>query len=469
MPVQSILVIEDEETISNPFVAFLKSQDFSKVKNVATFAEAEKMLLSNRFDLIFLDVNLPDGLGVDLIPLIQKESARLDPQRKSHVIMLSGIAASEMIVKCMQQGAIDYITKPFTLDVIKERIKRVDALIDATSIDDSKNESSIVGESNVIKNLRAVVKKIAPVSATVLIHGGSGTGKELVAREIYKNSNRATMPFVAFNCAVLQETLFESELFGHEKGSFTGAISQRIGRFEEANGGTILLDEISEMSTNLQAKLLRVLQEGTFERVGSNITRHVDVRVIATTNRDLTLSVKKGEFREDLYHRLAVVPVRVPLLHERGDDILVLATHFLKTMSKKYGYKSQAFTQSAKDGLMAYTWPGNVRELKNCIERAVIFSHNEPVIDLPVMPVVEVSRLVHANEDQIIHPIVSPPLKKETSDSLFEAEKKHVFLILEKTGGHRKMAADRLGITDRALRYKLRKYGTQHPLGEASR
>jgi transcriptional regulator with GAF, ATPase, and Fis domain len=319
-----------------------------------------------------------------------------------------------------------------------------------------------------------------------MISGENGTGKELVANEIFLNSYRANKPFIKVNCAAISETLIESEFFGHEKGSFTGATEQRDGRFELADGGTILLDEISEISLALQAKLLRVLQEREFERVGGNKTIKVDVRVIATTNRDLLKSVEKGEFREDLYYRLNVFPIRVPPLRERTGDVEILANHFLERFAKEHGLKSAGFSESGIAGLLAHHWPGNVRELQNVVERAAILAEPGAPIGADLMGLAVPAGFVAPTPAPAPAPkpiplaaveteIPTPPPAAETPAPpngeivpLHELEKRAIFEALEKTNGNRTQAAELLQISIRTLRNKLAEYREQVPEGEAA-
>jgi len=335
---------------------------------------ARKILARDSFDLVFLDLRLPDGEGTDLLEEI---TAKTDGPM---VVMMTGYGSVESAVSCMQMGAFDYVVKPFSFDqieVVVDKVASFDKMRRVTKyyVEESDTRSSdIVGESLPIKKLKTLVDKVAKTEATVLITGENGTGKELVARELYRNSMLAKQPYIRVNCAAISETLMESEFFGHEKGAFTGATDRREGRFELADGGTILLDEISEISPALQAKLLRVLQEKEFERVGGNKTIEVKVRVIATTNRNLLEEVEKGNFREDLYYRLNVFPISVPPLRERGKDILLLANTFLGRHARRHGNEKISFSKNCEKAILGHGWPGNVRELENALERAVILA-----------------------------------------------------------------------------------------------
>ena len=313
------------------------------------------------------------------------------------VVMMTGYGSVESAVSCMQMGAFDYVVKPFSFDqieVVVDKVASFDKMRRVTKyyVEESDTRSSdIVGESDPIKKLKNLVDKVAKTEATVLITGENGTGKELVARELYRNSMLAKQPYIRVNCAAISETLMESEFFGHEKGAFTGATERREGRFELADGGTILLDEISEIAPSLQAKLLRVLQEKEFERVGGNKTIEVKVRVLATTNRNLLEEVEKGDFREDLYYRLNVFPIAVPALKERGDDILLLANTFLHRHSRRHGIEKISFSRNCEKAIVSHHWPGNVRELENAVERAVILADAGKKIEADLLGIADVT------------------------------------------------------------------------------
>jgi DNA-binding NtrC family response regulator len=309
--------------------------------------------------------------------------------------MMTGHGTIESAVSCMRAGAFDYLIKPFSPGQIEIILKKADSYRQLVKVnryfsEQDGGDGDLLGRSPAMIRLRQLVERVAPTDATVLITGENGTGKEMIARELYRHSPRRNEPYIKINCAALSENLIESELFGHEKGSFTGATDRREGRFELANRGTLLLDEVSEIPPNLQAKLLRVLQEREFERVGGTKTIKVNVRLLATSNRDLMQFVEKGHFRSDLYYRLNVFPVQVPPLRERAEDILVLAEAFLRRCARKHGLKIPGFSDTASAALAAYPWPGNVRELQNTIERAVILSETgRPIstaaLGLPVL------------------------------------------------------------------------------------
>jgi DNA-binding NtrC family response regulator len=398
--------------------------------------------------------------------------------------MVTGFGSIESAVACMRAGAFDYVLKPFSpsqIEVILKKAQTYRQLVKVNSLlsdDPEDDDALLVGRGAAMTRLRQLIDRVAPTDATVLITGESGTGKEMIAREFYRRSPRRGQPFIKVNCAAVSQTLIESEFFGHERGAFTGATERREGRFELANSGTLLLDEVSEIPPSLQAKLLRVLQEREFERVGGSRTIKVNVRIIATSNRDLMANVAQGEFRQDLYYRLNVFPVHVPALRERVDDIPLLADHFLRRFARKHGVKVTGFSEAARAALLAYRWPGNVRELQNTIERAVILSESGKAVtpDALGLPgefnaaassgAKEVAEArepatngVHAES----HDISIPPVAGFADGSkpvlrLDALEKQAIRAALRQTGGNRTQAAIALGISIRTLRNKLQEY-----------
>ena len=475
MAVEKVLVIDDEPFIRRTFEEVLRGKRYG-VSSAGTLADAERLMKRDQFDLVFLDVRLPDGEGT---AFLEKMFKGLNPPL---AIMMSGFGTVESAVECMRLGAFDYLLKPFSISQIDVLVKKAETYRQMVRVNqylasELTSSKELVGESEPILMLREVLRKVAPTEATVLIQGENGTGKELVAQAIYHASGRANQPYIRVNCAALSESLMESEFFGHEKGSFTGATERREGRFELANGGTLLLDEISEISPRLQAKLLRVLQEREFERVGGTKTIQVDVRVLATTNRDLGKSVEKGDFREDLYYRLNVFPVAVPPLRERKGDVELLARHFLNHFCKQHGKADVALTPECISILEAHRWPGNVRELQNTVERAVILS--EP--GMPLSPVVlglgegtgfpvsvrlpsrQGKGTVRASAAETrggahINGSTGAGARSEVDLPLAEIEKKHILRVLESCGDNRTRAAEALGISIRTLRNKLQEY-----------
>jgi len=484
MSLEKILIIDDEPIVCKALREILPKKRFS-VAMAGTIAEAEAALTHEKYDLVFSDVRLPDGSGQDFLERIM---AAGEPPL---VVMMTGYGSIESAVSCMRAGAYDYLLKPFTPDIIEVLLKKAESFGQLVKVNrilsESGDEGDLLGDSPVMRRLRQLILKVAPTDATVLLTGESGTGKEMVARELYRNSPRKSAPFIKVNCAAVSETLMESEFFGHERGAFTGATERREGRFELANGGTLLLDEISEIPMHLQAKLLRVLQEKEFERVGGNKTIKCNVRILATSNRDLLHSVAEGKFRQDLYYRLNVFPIHVPPLRERADDVVLLADAFLKRYARKHGVKSPGWAPEAAASIGGYSWPGNVRELQNTVERAVILAEagrpipasllNLPTMPFPVSsapaaaPVPVAAIAVAAPEPSIAAPpLTAPPVPvapapapagEEQFLSLDDLEQKHILDALRKTNGNRTQAAAILKISIRTLRNKLNLYREQ--------
>jgi DNA-binding NtrC family response regulator len=465
MSLEKILIVEDEPIVRNLLQTIFARHKYV-VSCATTLEEAKACIERESYDLMMLDLRLPDGDGQRFLEHVMVLS------QKPLVIMVTGYGTIESAVACMRAGAFDYVLKPFSpsqIEVILRKAQSYRQLVDVNKLltDDPEDDDSVlVGRSPVMVRLRQLIERVAQTDATVLVTGESGTGKEMIAREFYRQSPRRDQPYIKVNCAAISETLMESEFFGHEKGSFTGATERREGRFSLANHGTLLLDEVSEIPANLQAKLLRVLQEREFERVGGNRTIKVNVRIIATSNRDLLSYVEKGAFRQDLYYRLNVFPVIVPPLRERADDILMLAEHFLRRFARKHGVKVTGFADSARGAIMAYRWPGNVRELQNTIERAVILSEAGRLVtaaslgmpsylalnDLPPDPQLELPTGEEAAASAL------PPAGKGEIFRLDELQKQAIQAALRQTAGNRTQAAAALGISIRTLRNKLQEY-----------
>src|ERR1043166_4125638 len=371
MPIEKVIVLEDDQIVRKHLEHCLRRRRYD-VASVATIAAAQECLNKDNFDLVFLDARVPDGDGTDLLKAIQAR-----PQ-KPLAVVITGFGSVESAVECMKNGAFDYLIKPFSDEQIEVTLRKAEEFTQLIKVahyfsqESDETHQALLGQSAAMDNLRQLIRKVARTHATVLVQGESGTGKELVSRMLYKESPRAEAPFIKLNCAAIPENLIESELFGHEKGAFTGALNKREGRFELAHGGTILLDEISEISPAIQAKLLRVLQERELERVGGNRTIKVDVRVIATTNRHLEESVERKEFRQDLYLRLMVVPIGVSPLRDHKEDVALLADQFRQRFARKHGLEVLGLSLPCVKALENHSWPGNVRELQNVIERAVI-------------------------------------------------------------------------------------------------
>lgn len=474
MSFEKILIVEDELVVRNLLQSIFQRHKLP-VTCANNIAEATVQLQREQFDLMMLDIRLPDGDGQKFL-----EQVTAMPERPL-IVMVTGYGTIESAVGCMRAGAFDYVLKPFSpsqIDVILKKAQTYRQLLRVNRLlsDDPEDEDGVlVGRSPAMMRLRQLIERVAPTDATVLITGESGTGKEMVAREFYRRSPRRSQAFIKVNCAAVSENLIESEFFGHERGAFTGATERREGRFELAHQGTLLLDEVSEIPANLQAKLLRVLQEREFERVGGSRTIKVNVRIIATSNRDLIRHVEKGEFRQDLYYRLNVFPIHVPALRERVDDILFLADHFLRRFARKHGIKVTGFSDSARAALVAYRWPGNVRELQNTVERAVILSEagravTAAALGLPGdLSVAEAPPLTsEASPDETVVPgnTAVPATEPGTSVTnasgnvlrLDELEKHAIRAALRQTGGNRTQAANELGISIRTLRNKLQEY-----------
>lgn len=449
----TILVVEDDPGHLAALRTVLKSWGY-QAEGVYDGVRAVERAKETPFDLILMDVRMVAMSGIEALRRIKEYNPAIP------ILIMTAYSSVESAVEAMKAGAYDYLTKPLDFDALKivmeralehAQLKAENQALKARlgSVLDLKE---IVGKSQPMKELIEMVAMIAPSEATVLITGESGTGKELIARAIHFNSSRKGGPFVVVNCAAITETLLESELFGHERGAFTGADKRREGRFMQADKGTIFLDEIGEMSPAMQAKLLRVVQEREIQRVGSDSTIQVDVRILAATNRDLREEVSSGKFREDLFYRLNVVNLRVPALRERMDDVPLLAQHFLDKYAARNRKRVKGFTPLAMDMLLKYEWPGNVRELENALERAVILVPGE-----------------YISERELPLGITQPhPGREETAQaaksiigvtSLEELEKQAVLSALEASRGNKSDAARKLGITRRTLYKKLKGYG----------
>ena len=367
-----ILIIDDEKAIRNTLREILQYEKF-EVDEAGDGAEGLKKVESSSFDLVLCDIKMPKMDGLEVLAKLQE----LNPDLP--VVMISGHGTIETAVDAIKSGAFDYIAKPPDLNRLLVTVRN--ALDRSSLISETKTlkrkvfkTREMIGKSEQISQIKLMIDKVAPTDARVLITGSNGTGKELVARWIHEKSQRATGPLIEVNCAAIPSELIESELFGHEKGAFTSAIKQRIGKFEQANNGTLFLDEIGDMSLSAQAKVLRALQENKITRVGGEKEIQVSPRVLAATNKDLKAEIEKGNFREDLYHRLSVIVIHVPSLKERKDDIPILAEHFVKEICEDYGMPLKGFSADALNALQSKAWTGNIRELRNVIERLVILS-----------------------------------------------------------------------------------------------
>ena len=376
-----LLIIDDEAPIRTSLREILEYEGH-RISEAATGMDGVLAATKTKFDGIFCDVKMPQMDGLDVLDMLAKKGVQ------TPVVMISGHGTVDTAVASLKKGAYDFIQKPLDLNRVLVTLRNMlerEALVETTQVLKKKahkaQSHTIVGESEAIRDILSMVETVAPTEARVLVTGANGAGKELVARQIHNGSPRAEGPFVEVNCAAIPGELIESELFGHEKGAFTSAVSQRKGKFEQAQGGTLFLDEIGDMSANAQAKVLRALQEHKISRVGSDKDIAVDVRVVAATNKDLKLAIADGEFREDLYHRLAVVPIHVPALAERASDVPVLVAHFLDLLCGQGGRSVPEVSAEAMDMLAGAPWTGNVRELRNAVERLLIFCPAKGAID----------------------------------------------------------------------------------------
>ncbi|RLB01922.1 MAG: two-component system response regulator [Deltaproteobacteria bacterium] len=449
-----ILIVEDDADQREILTEYLNYRGY-KVKNAGNRSETLSFLEKESFDIVLLDWRLPDVEGQSLLEEIKEKYPLLQ------VIVITAYGSVERAVDAMKKGAYHYLTKPINLEellLLIERAQReqnlrseVKRLKDRLEILTVQYSSSIIAESQAMKKLLGLAAKVAGTDATVLILGESGTGKGMIASLIHQLSPRKEKPFLEINCAAIPEGLLESELFGYEKGAFTGAVKAKQGLFEVANGGTIFLDEIGDLPLSLQAKLLRVLEDNTFHRVGGLKKIEVDVRVVAATNHNLEGMVKEGHFREDLFWRLNVVQVAVSPLRKRKDDIIPLASYFLEKYASKHGKKITGFSREAMEMLLSYHFPGNVRELENIVERAVILSEEDLITsdDLPIS----------VKNGQDGEPMPDSFQELTLPEAVALLEKKRIEKALEEANGVKLRAASLLGISERVLRYKIDKYG----------
>ncbi len=449
-----ILVVDDELSMRE-FLSILLEREGYEVSITGSAEEALRMMDASLYDLVLSDVNMPGLSGIELLSRIKEKSP------ETAVLMLTAFSAAEQAVEAMKLGAYDYVCKPFKNEEIKQLIKnalekqglkRENTLL-KKNVSERDSFCGIIGKSQKMRELFDMIQKVAVSQSSVLILGESGTGKELAARSIHTCSQRKSKPFVAVNCGAIPEKLIESELFGHKKGSFTGAVGDRPGLFEQAEGGTLFLDEIGELPLLLQTKLLRVLQEREFKRVGDAQTRKADVRILCASNRDLESQVREGSFREDLYYRINVVQLIMPPLRERIEDIPLLIEYFCRKFQTGSQQNTTSVTPGALKKLMNHPFPGNIRELENCIERSLII--DALVISESSLPQqLLVSKMPCLTSDCDIPEtgIMLEPL-------LEELEKKYLLKALEKTNGAKKKAGELLGMSFRSFRYRLAKFG----------
>jgi DNA-binding NtrC family response regulator len=451
-----ILIVEDEEKLRRVLELQLRSADF-EVEKAGTAEEALK--LADRAGLVLTDLRLPGMSGLELIAAIRRQNTR------TPIVVMTAFGTVETAVEAMKAGAADFLLKPFSLDHLMTVLRKA---LDLRALQDENLQlreelghryefDNIVGHSRPMQEIFSTVERVAPTRATVLLAGESGVGKDLIARAIHYHSPRRDRPFVKINCTAIPENLMESELFGYEKGAFTGANTTKPGKFEQADTGTAFLDEIGDVPGSIQVKLLRVLQEREFERLGSNKVRHIDVRIVAATNQDLRAALEQGTFREDLYYRLNVVPINIPPLRERREDIPFLAEHFVTKLGLASGSRVESISEAAIEKLLGYHWPGNVRELENVLERSIVLC--------------PATRLEAADIRLDIAPRAPRPSAGDfLPDGLTLDEYEQAILreALRRADGNKSQAARLLGLTRNALRYRLSQMGMdkESPGGE---
>jgi DNA-binding NtrC family response regulator len=445
-----ILVVEDEEKLRRVIELQLASAGF-EVEKAGTAEQGLKVV--DRADLVLTDLRLPGMDGLELLAKIRQQNAVVP------VVVMTAFGTVETAVEAMKTGATDFLLKPFSLDHLMTVVNKA---LEVRALRDENRQlkeelgrryefDNIIGRSAPMQEIFATITRVAPSRATVLLAGESGVGKDLIARAIHFHSPRRDRPLVKINCTALPENLMESELFGYEKGAFTGAATSKPGKFEQADTGTVFLDEIGDVPASIQVKLLRVLQEREFERLGSNVTRHIDVRVIAATNQDLRAALEQGTFREDLYYRLNVVPLNIPPLRERKEDIPFLAGHFIHKLAPDTGSNVESITDAAMNKLLAYHWPGNVRELENVIERSLVMATGT-TLDAPDIRL-EMAPRSRQQPDE--HPFLPEGM------SLDQYEQEIIREALRRADGNKSQAARLLGLTRNALRYRLTQMGLE--------
>ncbi len=449
---RTVLVVDDEKNYRIVLEDLLEEEGY-KVLTAASAAEALDLIRSNPVDTVLTDIKMPGMSGVELLERITD----LDPDLP--VILMTAYAEVDQAVGAMKKGALDHIQKPFDNEDVKRAVARgveKHSLIKNIRYLETELQTvwgSIVGKSKAMEKVFSMMKRVADTPTTVLVSGESGTGKELIARGLHHASSRNSRPFVSINCAAIPETLLESELFGYEKGAFTGAAGLKRGKFEFADGGTLFLDEVGEMSLRLQVKLLRVLQEQEFQRVGGNRDIRVDVRIVAATNKDLREQVEKGRFRQDLFFRLNVVHIQAPPLRERRDDIPFLVAHFVDRFVSKLGRTVRSVEPEVIQAFYRYYWPGNVRELENVIERAVVLSKGGTITPEDLPPEIRESPEIERGLDTLIS------WEKGLSDTLDAIEERMIRQALIRADNVQTQAAKILGVSRSNLQYKMKKYG----------
>ncbi|HEY1242925.1 MAG TPA: sigma-54 dependent transcriptional regulator [Bryobacteraceae bacterium] len=444
-----VLVVEDEEKLRRVIELQLTSAGFDVDK---TASAEEGIKIVDRADLVLTDLRLPNMDGLQLLSLIRRQNSQVP------VVVMTAYGSIETAVESMKAGATDFLLKPFSLDHLMQVVNKA---LEVRALRDENRQlkeelgrryeyDNIIGRSEPMQEIFATVERVAPTRATVLLAGESGVGKDLIARAIHFRSPRKDRPLVKINCTAIPENLMESELFGYEKGAFTGAVSSKPGKFEQADTGTVFLDEIGDVPGPIQVKLLRILQEREFERLGSNVTRHTDVRVIAATNQDLRAALEQGTFREDLYYRLNVVPLNIPPLRERKQDIPFLANHFIRKLAPDAGSEVESITPAAMEKLMSNHWPGNVRELENVIERSLVLCRGKQ-LDAGDIKLESAPRPRSQNEHHFL----------PDGMTLDQYEQELIREALRRADGNKSQAARLLGLTRNALRYRLTQMGLE--------
>ncbi|GBE05837.1 MAG TPA: sigma-54-dependent Fis family transcriptional regulator [Nitrospirae bacterium] len=470
-----ILIVDDSKTILAIMRDFLEEEGYS-VKLSLSAEEALPLIMKKDPDLVIMDVKMPGMKGLDALLEIKKIAPKLS------VIIMTAHGTTQTAIEAMKKGAYDYITKPFKNKEFKALIRKAleagRLMKESVTYQTEKSGKFVegtymVGSSPEMLEIYKTIGKVADSNATVLIRGESGTGKELVARAVYQNSSRSDKPFLAVNCAAIPESLLESELFGHEKGAFTGAVNRRIGKFEQCNGGTIFLDEIGDMTLSTQTKILRVLQEHTFEPVGSEKTMKMDVRVIASTNRDLWKAIEKGQFREDLYYRLKVITIYMPPLRHRREDISLLVDYFIQKFNREFNKNIKKVSPDVMEHLRDYKWPGNIRELENAVQAAVVMSKKDVLLpdNFSLFTAgepdsVQETRKPDSAYEDILSDMVDPVFEGAMGEDndlhrrvMGKFEKSLIDMVLNRVGKSQTRAAKVLGISRNTLRARMKEFG----------
>lgn len=470
---QKVLVIDDERSVLSVFKGIFGKLPNVQMMTASSGKEGLEIVRREKPDAVILDVQLPDQQGLEVFSDLKQIDARVP------VIFITGGGTSATAIEAMQRGALDYLTKPLDFAQVKLLVEKafkirrlmVESIeIDPVAAHDAASGDAMIGRCGLMQVIYKAIGRVAAQHVTVLVRGESGTGKELVARALYQHSRRNQCPFLAVNCAAIPEHLLESELFGHEKGAFTGADRKRIGKFEQCTGGTLFLDEIGDMSPPLQSKLLRILQEQRFERIGGNDTIETDVRVIAATNRNMELMVQQNQFRGDLYYRLNGYTIQLPPLRDRGDDLLLLIDHFLATASSDLDRQVRGVAPEAMAILRKYSWPGNIRELQSVIRQAVLDT-NGPILFPDALPQVVLgdpnshsaggvsASTPESAWDVFIQERIDAGAENLYDEAVAAVERRVITLALRSTNGNQGLASKRLGITRTTLRSKIKKLG----------